>query len=65
MSDSTNTEKKPVVINYYIDETNKRIVKTTAQAKAISHFYKPRVRIASTDEVLAHKEAGREIESAS
>lgn len=64
MSDTTKKETKPAVTRYYIEEDEKRIVKAVSNTAAINHFFAPRVRVATTDEVLAFKDSGGKVEVA-
>jgi hypothetical protein len=58
------TEKKPAALRHYIDLDEKRVVKASSNVAAINHFWAPKVRVASTDEVLAFRDAGGKIEVA-
>ena len=54
-------KKEPI---FYIDVDEKRIVKAANKGTAILHFWAPKVRVASTQEVLDFTAAGGKIEVA-
>jgi hypothetical protein len=58
----TTEAKKPAEKRYYIDLDEQRIVKAHSNVAAINHFYSPKIRVATTDEVLAFKERGGKLE---